>query len=106
MDDFDFRTMNADEAMSRRRELRAGSGGRKSKYSPVGDQVRNLKPGEVLGFSVAPNQLISLRNFMTRNFGDKYKVTSRRQGENVYEVHIGSSDASAPKKPRRKKANG
>lgn len=106
MADFDFRTMTADEAAERRRQLRTGQGGRRSKYSPVGDQLTNMKEGQILSFSVAPNQIISLRNYMTRNFGDKYRVTSRRLSDESYEVHVGPNTGGAPKRGRRKKANG
>ena len=104
--DFDFRTLSADEAARRRSELGV-RGGRRSKYSPVGERVADLAPGSVLAFTLSPNQLVSLRNYMTRNFQDRFRVASRRVGEDQFEVHIAHQEGSpAPKRRRRKKSEG
>ena len=107
MSEFEFRTMSADDADRRRRELRSGAGGRKSKYSPVGEKLTSLGDGQVLCFNVAPNQIIRLRNYVARNFGDRFRVASRRVSEEQFEVHIAPTDGAAPKRRGgRKKAAG
>ena len=100
--DFDFRTLSAEEAAKRRRELGVRSG-RRSKYTPVGEQAMGLQKGDVLAFSLSANQLVSLRNYMSRNFADQFRVSSRRAGEDMFEVHISHSEGAAPSRRGRKK---
>ena len=99
--EFEFEKMKAAEAEQLRRSLWGGrGGGRRSKYSPVGEQMTGLGADEVLTFEVAPNQIISLRNYVQRNFGDDYKVASRRVSDEAFKVFISRRSADDPPKKR------
>lgn len=59
--------------------------------------------GQVLAFMCARNQLISIRNYMARNVGDRYRPTSRRLSEDQFEAHIAHSQGEPPRRRARKK---
>ena len=81
---FEFEVMKNDDAVARR----SRRGQRRSKYSTIGDQVRDLKGSNVLTFQASKNEVQGIRNYMRRNFEDAYKVYSRRSDGDNFEVHI------------------
>ena len=81
---FDFETISEKEANDRR----SVKGTRRSKYSPIGDQFRNLGKDKVLAFQANKNEVQGVRNYMRRNFEGEHKVNSRRAEGDMYEVHI------------------
>ena len=81
---FDFDTITAKEALSRRSQR----GTRRSKYSPIGDRFRELGRDKVLVFTATKNEVQGVRNYMRRNFAGEHQVNSRRTAGDDYEVHI------------------
>lgn len=81
---FDFETLTADEAKSRR----SRKGSRRSKYSPIGDQFSTLDNGQVLAFQANKNEVQGVRNYMRRNFDGTHQVNSRRIDDENFEVHL------------------
>lgn len=81
---FDFEKLSRDEAVERR----SARGTRRSKYSPIGDQFRELDEDDVLAFTATKNEVQGVRNYMRRNFEGAHKVNSRRVGDDKYEVHV------------------
>ena len=84
---FEFETLSETEAVERR----SARGTRRSKYSPIGDQFRELDSGTVLAFTASKNEVQGVRNYMRRNFEGTHKVNSRRTEDDMYEVHISRS---------------
>lgn len=85
---FDFETLTADEAKSRR----SRKGSRRSKYSPIGDQFSTLESGQVLAFQASKNEVQGVRNYMRRNFDGTHQVNSRRTDDENFEVHLTKTD--------------
>ncbi len=81
---FKFEVLKDGDAAARR----SRRGQRRSKYSTIGDQVRELKADNVLTFQASKNEVQGIRNYMRRNFEDAYKVYSRRSDGDNFEVHI------------------
>lgn len=81
---FQFETISKKEAADRRQS----KGTRRSKYSPIGDQFRDLGPNAVLAFQASKNEVQGVRNYMRRNFEGEHQVNSRRLDGDMYEVHI------------------
>ena len=81
---FEFETLSEKEAVERR----SARGTRRSKYSPIGDQFKDLHNGSVLAFTASKNEVQGVRNYMRRNFEGQHKVNSRRTADDTYEVHI------------------
>lgn len=81
---FEFETLSEKEASERR----SARGTRRSKYSPIGDQFRDLDKGTVLAFTASKNEVQGVRNYMRRNFEGEHRVNSRRTEGDMYEVHI------------------
>lgn len=81
---FEFETLSEKEAVERR----SARGTRRSKYSPIGDQFRELDKGTVLAFTASKNEVQGVRNYMRRNFEGEHQVNSRRTEGDMYEVHI------------------
>ena len=81
---FDFEKLSTEEAVERR----SARGTRRSKYSPIGDQFKELGDDEVLAFQASKNEVQGVRNYMRRNFEGEHKVNSRRVGDDKYEVHV------------------
>ncbi len=71
---FEFETLSEKEATERR----SSRGTRRSKYSPIGDQFRELDKGDVLAFQASKNEVQGVRNYMRRNFEGEHQVNSRR----------------------------
>ena len=85
---FEFETLSEKEAIERRT---ARGARRRSKYSPIGDQFKDLDNGTVLAFTATKNEVQGVRNYMRRNFNGEHKVNSRRVDSDTYEVHISRS---------------
>ena len=81
---FNFKVMSDKEAAERR----SRRGQRRSKYSKIGDQVRDLKKSDVLTFQASKNEVQGIRNYMRRNFEDAFKIYSRRGDGDTFEVHV------------------
>lgn len=81
---FDFQTISSTEATERR----SVKGTRKSKYSPIGEQFKDLDKDKVLVFEANKNEVQGVRNYMRRNFDGDHKVNSRRSEGDMFEVHI------------------
>ena len=81
---FDFEMISEKEANDRR----SAKGTRRSKYSPIGDQFKDLGQDKVLAFQANKNEVQGVRNYMRRNFEGEHKVNSRRAEGDMYEVHI------------------
>lgn len=81
---FEFKTISSEEA-SKRRSIK---GTRRSKYSPIGSQFKDLKSDKVLAFEASKNEVQGIRNYMRRNFDGEHKVNSRRTDGDMFEVHI------------------
>lgn len=81
---FEFEMLSEKEATERR----SARGNRRSKYSPIGDQFRDLSNDQVLAFTASKNEVQGVRNYMRRNFEGKHQVNSRRTDGDMYEVHI------------------
>ena len=81
---FEFETITHEEATDRR----SARGTRRSKYSPIGDQFRELGKSDVLAFQASKNEVQGVRNYMRRNFEGEHQVNSRRLEGETYEVHI------------------
>lgn len=81
---FEFETLSSEEAATRR----SRKGTRRSKYSPIGDQFAELKPGQVLAFRASKNEVQGVRNYMRRNFEEQHQVNSRRVDDENFEVHL------------------
>ena len=81
---FEFETLTSKEAVERR----SARGTRRSKYSPIGDQFKELGEDKVLAFQASKNEVQGVRNYMRRNFEGEHKVNSRRVDDDKYEVHI------------------
>lgn len=86
--DFTFETLSEKESEKRlKRRAR-----RRSKYSVIGDQLDELRSGDVLAFEASKNEVQGIRNYVRRNYEDEYKVSSRRVQGETYEVHISESE--------------
>lgn len=81
---FEFKTLSAKEASERR----SVKGSRRSKYSTIGDQFKDLGKDKVLAFEASKNEVQGVRNYMRRNFDGEHQVNSRRAEGDMYEVHI------------------
>jgi len=81
---FEFEKLSTEEAVERR----SARGTRRSKYSPIGDQFKELGGEEVLAFTASKNEVQGVRNYMRRNFEGTHQVNSRRTDGDQYEVHI------------------
>ena len=84
---FDFDTISSKEATERR----SVRGTRRSKYSPIGDQFKELDKDKTLVFTATKNEVQGVRNYMRRNFEGAHQVNSRRADGEDYEVHISKS---------------
>jgi len=83
-------TVDASEALSGLRTLRAGRRGRTSEYQPVLERVRDK--GEVVRLQgLARAKVFALRAFLNRYLDrDDYRVKSERQaGTETYTVTVG-----------------
>lgn len=81
---FSFETLSQSDAKKRFSK----KGSRRSKYSPIGDQLEALRANQVLAFEASKNEVQGIRNYISRNYGSEYKVSSRSTGSNSFEVHI------------------
>ncbi|MFN3597710.1 MAG: hypothetical protein ACK41D_10620 [Rubricoccaceae bacterium] len=81
---FEFQTISKDEAAKRRSQR----GQRRSKYSVIGDKFGDLSKNEVLVFQAQKNEVQGVRNFMRRNFGEAFRMRSRRVEGDTFEVHL------------------
>lgn len=89
MADFDFEVITTDEYRARTR----GKGrGRRSKYSALGQQAEQLKKGQVVALNGSKNQVVSIRNFFRRNYGDDFVVRSVSGEGDSYDIYIERTD--------------
>ena len=81
---FKFETISSSEAQARKSQR----GRRRSKYSPIGEQVEALGKKDVLTFTATKNEVQGIRNYMRRNFEDSHVVSSRSAGDGNFTVYI------------------
>ena len=100
---FEFEKLSTEEAVERR----SARGTRRSKYSPIYDEVRSLDEGKfVVLRSVDKGTKTSLYQGIRRLFGDEIKMASGRDKDasgEAYTVVIGRSEDY---EEMRKKAQG
>jgi hypothetical protein len=92
MADIDFEVISADEYSTRTRG-RGRGGGRRSKYTAIGQQAQNLKKGQVVALKGTKNQVVSVRNYFKRNYNEDFTVRSVAAGEDAYDIYIHRADA-------------
>jgi hypothetical protein len=84
MADADYEVISMSEYEKRTR----GRGrGRRSRYTALGKEAEKLKEGQVIAMNGSKNQVVSVRNFFKRNFGDTYQVRSVA-GDDAYEIYV------------------
>ena len=59
-------------------DLRAGRGGRVSKYEPLAEAAQDLPPEQVLKVKVNKNEVGGLRGYLRRRFGETFTVMSNK----------------------------
>ena len=85
MADMDFEVISASEYEKRTR----GRGrGRRSRYTPLGKEAEGLKSGQVIAMTGSKNQVVSVRNFFKRNYGDTFRVRSVAGENDQYDIYI------------------
>ena len=85
MADMDYEVISSSEYEKRTR----GRGrGRRSRYSSLGKEAEGLKAGQVIATKGSKNQVVSIRNFFKRNFGDDYRVRSVASEGDEYDIYI------------------
>lgn len=93
--DFDMDVVSSDDARKILKDARA-RGSRRSKYSPIYDEVRGLEEGKfVVLRSVDKGTKTSLYQGIRRQFDDDIKMASGRDKDasgEVYTVVIGHAD--------------
>ncbi len=62
--------------------------GRTSKYSALGKEAENLGSGKVIALSGTKNQVVSIRNFFKRNYGNDFVVRSVSGDDGNYDIYI------------------
>jgi hypothetical protein len=85
MADVDFEVISTSEYEKRTR----GKGrGRRSRYTALGKQAESLKDNQVVAMQGSKNQVVSVRNFFKRNYGDTYQVRSVAGEDEVYDIYV------------------
>ena len=81
----DYEVISASEYEKRTR----GKGrGRRSRYTTLGKEAEKLKEGQVIAMTGSKNQVVSIRNFFKRNYGDAYQVRSVSGDNDEYEIYV------------------
>lgn len=62
--------------------------GRRSRYTPLGKEAEKLKQGQVIAMKGSKNQVVSVRNFFKRNYGDDFRVRSVASDGDEYDIYI------------------
>ena len=85
MADVDFEVISTSEYEKRTR----GRGrGRRSRYTTLGKQAEGLKEGQVVAMKGSKNQVVSVRNFFKRNYGDTYQIRSVAGEDGDYDIYV------------------
>lgn len=71
-----FRTMSQDDAQRLLAESRSGRGGRVSKYHGILEAARTLGQGKALHATLSRAEVQGLRQYLSKQLGDKVKVSS------------------------------
>ncbi|HLT47038.1 MAG TPA: hypothetical protein VK002_07405 [Rubricoccaceae bacterium] len=85
MADIDYEVISASEFEKRTR----GKGrGRRSRYTDLGKEAERLKENQVIAMTGSKNQVVSVRNFFKRNYGDDFQVRSVAGDGDTYEIYV------------------
>ena len=92
---FQVDTISVKEGHDTLRQLRAGRGGRTSKYQPILDGLRDLKKGQLVRVGgVGRMEVNALRAYLFRYLDrDEYKVKSAREkGSDTFTIVAGRKE--------------
>ena len=75
---FKFEVISDQQAQQELSGLRAGKGGRASKYEPLAEAAQSLTGEKVLKVELGKNEVGGLRGYLRRRFGERYTVKSSK----------------------------
>ena len=89
MADVDYEVISKSEYDKRTR----GRGrGRRSRYTALGKEAEGLKESQAIAMKGSKNQVVSIRNFFKRNYGDDFQVRSISGEGDSYDIYVRRSE--------------